>query len=56
MLLKPIEARVPESLVLMYPSRDFPKRFRSERDKHFTSLLLALDQPGSLKELEVFGH
>ena len=51
MLLKLIETFVPEPLVLMHPSRYLPKWFTSKRDKHFTTLLLALDQSCSFEEL-----
>src|ERR1700737_976968 len=56
MLLEVVGLRVPEPLVLVRPPGNFTKWFGSKGDQDFTTLLLALDQPGSLEGLEVLGH
>src|ERR1035438_3385017 len=56
MLLKLIETFVPEPLILMHPSRYFPKWFPSQGDKHLTPLLLPFNESGSFEHLEVLGH
>src|SRR5690348_1567702 len=55
-LLKLIEAFVPEPLVLMHPSRDLPKWFRSKRNEDFATLFPALNESSSLEKLQMFRH
>jgi hypothetical protein len=56
MPLKPIEAFVPESLVLMHPSRYLSKWLCSKRDKNLTALLLTLNEPSSFEHFEMLCH
>lgn len=56
MLLKLIETLVPESLVLMHPSRNLPKGFAPKRYVNFTSLPLAFNQARPFEQLQMFCH
>ncbi len=56
MLLKLIEAFVPETLVLVHPSRNLPKGFRSKRYVNFAPLPLALNQARPFQQLQVLRH
>src|SRR5690348_44625 len=55
-LLKFIEAFVPEALIAMYPPGNLAKRFPSKRYVNFTPLLPALNQAGPFEQLQVFRH
>ena len=56
MLLKLIEALVPEPLVLMHPSGHLPKRFCAKRNQYLTPLLLSLNEPRPLQQLEMLRY
>jgi len=56
MLLELIETFVPEPLVLMHPSRYFPKWCPSEGDEDLTPLLLPFNESSSFEYLEVLRH
>src|SRR5260370_26652553 len=51
-----IEALVPEALIFIHPSRHLAKWFASKRNEDFSTLFPAFNQPGSLKQLQVFRH
>ena len=56
MLLKLIEAFVPEWLVLMHPSRYHSQRFCSKRNHDLSTLSLPLDKSCSFENLEMLRH
>ena len=56
MLLKLIEALVPEPLVPMDPSRNLAKGFPSKRYVNFASLLFAFNKARPFEQFQMFGH
>ena len=55
-LLKLIEALVPEPFVLMNPSGYLTERFASKRDEDFAALSPAFNESRSFKQLQMFRH
>ena len=55
-LLELIEAFVPEPLILMHPSRYFPKWFPSKRDVDLAALFPAFNESGSFEQLKMLSH
>src|SRR4051794_22244286 len=56
MTLEPIEALVPEALVRVHPNGHLAQGFAAKRDDDLPTLPSTLDEPGSLKQLQVFRH
>src|SRR5579884_2323884 len=56
MLLKPVEAFVPETLVLRNPCCDFSERFTAQGNIDFSSPSLTLNESSPVEQLEMFCH
>src|SRR5579871_3867965 len=56
MLLKPVEAFVPETLVLMNPLCDFSERLTAQGNVNFASPSLTLNESSPVEQLEMFCH
>ena len=56
MLFELVEVLVPESFVVVNPSRNLPEGFSPEGDEDLSALFPALDETGSFEQLKVFGH
>src|SRR6476469_147116 len=54
--LELIEPLVPEALIVIHPPRHLAEWFSSKRNKDFSTLFPAFNQPGALEQLQVFRH